>query len=173
MHNITIQTERLLLRPLTVADAEEVFEWTGDERVTKYMCYNTYHSVEQVAEWLKSTETDTKEYLFGFVRTADRKLIGSGSIVPDEKRNGFWKFGYNFRHDCWGHGYATEATKAMMQYAYENLGVRNFAASHAEPNRASGNVMEKCGLHFVGYGEFQKLDGSCKMRSMEYEVRLM
>ena len=29
--------------------------------------------------------------------------------------------------------------------------------------------MEKCGLHFAGYGEFEKLDGSCKARSMEYE----
>lgn len=28
---------------------------------------------------------------------------------------------------------------------------------------------EKCGLHFVRYGQFQKLDGTCKMRSMEYE----
>lgn len=170
MHDITIQTERLLLRPLTIADAKEVFEWTGDERVTKYMCYNTYHSVEQVVEWIKSAETDTKEYLFGFIRTTDHKLIGSGSIGPDAKGNGFWGFGYNFRHDCWGRGYATEATKAMMQYVYENFGVRKFAASHAEPNKASGHVMEKCGLRFVGYGEFQKLDGSCKMRSMEYEA---
>lgn len=38
-----------------------------------------------------------------------------------------------------------------------------------EQNKASGPVMEKCGLHFVKYGQFQKLDGSNKMRSMEYE----
>lgn len=38
-----------------------------------------------------------------------------------------------------------------------------------EQNKASGRVMEKCGLHFVRYGEFQKLDGTLKMRSMEYE----
>ena len=41
--------------------------------------------------------------------------------------------------------------------------------SHVEPNAASGHVIEKCGLHFVGYGEFEKLDGSCKMRSKEFE----
>ena len=38
-----------------------------------------------------------------------------------------------------------------------------------EQNKASGRVMEKCGLHFVRYDEFQKLDGTLKMRSMEYE----
>lgn len=172
MHNIVIETERLLLRPLTVSDAKAVFEWVSDERVSKYMVYNTYESAEQVAEWLKQVEADTEEYHFGFVRKTDGKLIGSGSIGPDAKGNGFWGFGYNFRYDCWGNGYATEAAKAMIKYAHDNFRVRKFASSHVEPNKASGRVMGKCGLHFVGYGEFQKLDGSCRMRSMEYEMEL-
>ena len=71
--------------------------------------------------------------------------------------------------DCWRKGYATEAVKAMMQFVYDEFGAKKFRASHCEPNTASGNVMKKCGLNFVGYGEFQKLDGSCKMRSMVYE----
>lgn len=41
MHNIRIETERLLLRPLTVADAEDMFEWVSDERVARYMVYTT------------------------------------------------------------------------------------------------------------------------------------
>lgn len=170
MHNIRIETERLLLRQLTVADAEEVFEWVSDERVSKYMVYNTYTSVEQVKEWLTSVEQSESHdnYEFGFERLSDGKLIGSGSMGPD-KKDGYWGFGYNLRYDCWGLGYATEAAKAMINYARENLGARKFASSHCESNRASGRVMEKCGLHFVGYGEFEKLDGSCRMRSMEYE----
>lgn len=170
MHNITIETERLILRPLTVADAEAVFEWVSDERVSKYMVYNTYTVVEQAIDWLKFIETDANDYHFGFVRKSDGKLIGSGSIGHDSKGNGFWGFGYNFRYDCWGNGYATEAVKTIIEYAYNNFGVRKFTASHAEPNKASGRVMEKCGLHFVGYDEFKKLDGSCRMRSMVYEM---
>ncbi len=168
MHNITIETERLILRPLTVKDAEAVFEWVSDERVSRYMVYNTYTSVDQVKEWLRYIETAAKDYHFGFVRKSDGKLIGSGSIGPSGK-NGFWGFGYNFRYDCWGKGYATEAAKAMIKFAYDNFKIRKFAASHVEQNKASGRVMEKCGLHFVRYGEFQKLDGTLKMRSMEYE----
>ena len=172
MHNIRIETERLLLRPLMVTDAEEVFQWVSDERVSKYMVYHTYQSVQEVVEWLRGVEADMTEYHFAFVRKTDGKLIGSGSIGPDAKGNGFWGFGYNLRYDCWGHGYATEAAKAMINYAHENLGVRKFASSHAEPNTASGNVMKKCGLHFTGYGEFQKLDGKCRMCSVEYEGEL-
>ena len=169
MHNIKIKTERLLLRPLTVADAEAVFEWVSDERVSRYMVYNTYENVEQVREWLTFVEKDSSTYNFGFERISDGKLIGSGDIGPDSK-SGYWGFGYNLRYDCWGNGYVTEAVKAMMEYVRRNFGATRFASSHAEPNIASGKVMEKCGLKFVRYGEFQKLDGSCKMKSMEYET---
>ena len=112
MHDIHIKTERLLLRPLHVADAEEVFQWVSDERVTKYMNYTTYTDVEQVREWLASVEKDVSEdYNFGFERSMDGKLIGSGDIRYDAQK-GSWGFGYNIRYDCWGMGYATEATKA-------------------------------------------------------------
>lgn len=169
--NTVIKTERLLLRPLTVSDAESVFEWVSDERVTRYMVYTTYESIDQVREWLEYIEDGTRSNHLGFERLSDGKLIGSGDIGPGRK-NGYWGFGYNLRYDCWGNGYATEAVRAMIKFAHDNFAASHFISSHAEPNRASGRVMEKCGLHFVRYGEFQKLDGSAKMRSMEYELEL-
>lgn len=157
--------------PLKIEDAEEVFEWVRDERVARYMVYTTYTDIEQVRAWLASLEQDTGTYNFGFERIADGRLIGSGDIGGNP-RKGSWGFGYNFRYDCWGVGYATEAVQAMINYARVNFGARKFASSHCKPNLASGNVMKKCGLHFVGYGMFQKLDGSAQMRSMEYEGEL-
>lgn len=168
MHSIKIKTERLLLRPLTITDANDVFEWASDERVTRYMNYTTYTDIEQVKKWLAFACQDTNTYNFGFERISDGKLIGSGDVGLIQEL-GSWRLGYNLRYDCWGMGYATEAAQAMINYAAENFGATKFTSSHCEPNLASGNVLKKCGLHFVGYGEFQKLDGSCKMRSMEYE----
>lgn len=57
----------------------------------------------------------------------------------------------------------------MIEFAREVFGISRFSSSHVEANTASGHVIEKCGLHFVRYGQFEKLDGSCKTRSMEYE----
>ena len=68
---------------------------------------------------------------------------------------------------------ATEAAKPMIKFANEKFGAMKFSSSHAEPNKASGRVMEKCGLHFTRYGEFKKLDGTGKMRSMEYEMEII
>ena len=171
MHNITLETNRLLLRPLTLDDAQAVFEWVSDEQVARYMVYNTYENIEQVFDWLTSIQNDAEEsseYHFGFVRKSDGKLIGSGSIGPASARDGFWSFGYNFRRDCWGMGYAAEAARAMIQFAHDTLGATKFSSSHVEPNRASGRVMEKCGLHFEKYSQFHKLDGSGHARSMDY-----
>lgn len=173
MHDFTIETDRLILRPLRIEDAQSVYQWVSDERVAKYMVYNTYTSLEEAVEWLTMLQEPDEEYHFGFVRKEDGLLIGSGSIGPESKRKDYWAFGYNFRYDCWGKGYATEATKAMIKFANEKFGAMKFSSSHAEPNKASGRVMEKCGLHFTGYGEFKKLDGTGEMRSMEYEMELI
>ena len=115
MPNIVIKTERLLLRPLTVNDADAVYEWVSDERVTRYMNYLTYTSIVQVREWLISIAEDMATYHFGFERISDGKLIGSVDISPDGNTV-YWRFGYNIRYDCWGNGYATEAARAMMDY---------------------------------------------------------
>ena len=102
-HEYEIKTERLLLRPMTVEDADAVWKWVSDEHVARYMVYPTYTDKEKLVDWLRSIEVFDGEYHFGFVRLSDGELIGSGSIGP-HKKEGFWGFGYNLRHDCWGMG---------------------------------------------------------------------
>ena len=165
----TIETERLILRPLSMDDADAVFEWTGDERVNKYMIYLLNKSTDDTKKWLSSLDKLENKYMWGFVCKSDGKLIGSGNIRyrTDEDR---WSFGYNIRFDCWNQGYTTEATLSMMDYVRENHGAKRFVAEHAAENPASGRVIEKCGLHFVGYGEYSRCDGSETFRSKIYEL---
>ena len=164
-----IETERLILRPLTVEDADEAFEWTSDERVARYMIYSTHESPDITRQWLSTVNKLENEYTWGFVRKSDGKLIGSGGIRfrPDEDR---WSFGYNIRYDCWNMGYTTEATLRMMEYVRKKHGAERFVAEHAEANPASGKVIEKCGLHFVGYGEYTSFDGKKTFKSKIYEL---
>ena len=166
---LTITTERLILRPLTIEDADAAFEWTGDERVAKYMIYSTHESVETTREWLRIVKTTDTRFEFGFVRKSDNKLIGSGGIKLLD--DGFWEFGYNFRFDCWGMGYATEASKAMIELVRSRYGNVKLKAECAAENTASAHVIEKCGLHFVGFGEYQSYDGKKTFKAKIYESR--
>lgn len=165
----TITTERLILRALTLDDADAAFEWASDERVTKYMIYCTHQSTEDTKAWLRSIRNLEHHLDFGFVRRSDNKLIGSGGIF--RKPDGFWDFGYNFRYDCWGMGYATEATLAMMDYVRHTFGAKWFRSECAIENIGSARVMEKCGLHFVRNGEYTKADGMTSYPTKIYELK--
>lgn len=151
-----IETERLILRPLTVDDAMDVFEWVGDPVVNRYMQYSLYENVEQVREWIRQIDPDAGE--FAFVLRESGKVIGAGSIGLNDDGN--HELGYNLNHAYWGKGYATEAAQALIRWAYEQLGARNFAAAHVTANVASGRVLHKCGFQFDHYGQYARFDGS-------------
>lgn len=69
-------------------------------------------------------------------------------------------------------GYATEAAEAMVQWAYQNKGARDFFARHANENKASGKVMLKCGFQFEKYGQFSKYNGSEMFAASYYRLHL-
>lgn len=54
MKEPVLETERLILRPLTIKDAEDVFKWASDERVAKYMIYPRHENIETTIAWLES-----------------------------------------------------------------------------------------------------------------------
>ena len=171
MHSVTLETHRLILRPLTVDDAEAVFIWASDPNVNRYMIYPLHTDVETTRQWLRSVEQGAEgDYDFGFVRKSDGLLIGTGGVY--DNGDGSWHFGYNLRHDCWGRGYATEAAKAMISFARTQLGAKVFVTNHAVDNPASGRVMEKCGLTFHHYGEYSKADGSETFPAKYYRLEL-
>lgn len=159
MHSYTIDTPRLLLRPLSMDDAEAEFVWLSDPEVNRYMPYSLYTSLQQVHNWLTHVMTVENAYHFGFVRKSDGLLIGAGDIKPDEE-SGSWELGYNFRRDVWNQGYGTEAARAMIDFAYREFGVRDFVAAHASANPASGRVLEHCGMKLDRLGQYSRFDGS-------------
>ena len=119
-----IETARLLLRPLTINDAQDMFEWVSDPIVNRYMPYSVYHDVEKVKEYIASLEEDANEFAFCLKDTG--KVIGAGGISFTPERNAY-ELGYNLNRKYWGKGYATEAAKALIRWAHDELGAMNFA----------------------------------------------
>jgi len=167
-----LETERLILRPIALEDAEAVYQWTSDERVTKYMSYPTHTDISQTKAWITATFTDETEWNWAFVLKRENRVIGTGSIGSSADMPGYWGFGYNFHYDYWHKGYCTEATKAMIDFAHRKLGVNKICAYHAVENPRSGRVMEKCGLKFDRFGEFSKIDGSKTFQCKIYKTEL-
>lgn len=162
-----LETERLILRPLCLEDAESVFEWTGDERVARFMIYPRHESIATSLEWLKSLDHEAEcSYNFGFVEKTSGALIGSGGLYW-ENEVGQWRIGYNFRFDRWHKGYATEAALKMVEFAKDELHAERIGSSHAIENPNSGRVLINCGLVFIKYSVYSKFDGSATFSCKE------
>jgi len=172
-HSHILETQRLTLRMPSPDDADMAFVWLSDPKVNRFMPYNLYTSIDEARAWLTSiNENDGDEYHFAFVRKADNVVIGSGSIGPKNPGDALWEFGYNLRADCWNQGYATEAAMAMIRFARETFGVRDFGANHAINNPASGRVMEHCGLTFHHFMEYSTFDGSETFPAKAYRMHI-
>ncbi len=163
----TLETERLVLRPLTHDDLEAAFKWTGDPRVNKYMIYPLYKSAEDGRVWIDSLYEDEKKLDYGFVLKENGQLIGSGGLYYHEDID-VWSVGYNLAYDYWHHGYTPEAIKRIIEYAQSKYLVRAIAGTFAIGNEGSRRVMEKLGMSFYEDTEYTKLDGSETFKAKTY-----
>lgn len=157
-----LETERLILRPLCVSDAEEVYHnWTSDPEVAKFMVWSLHENIEVTRKWLKSVEEETdseKSYTWGFERKCDHMLIGSGGIYYIKDR-GMFTVGYNIMKLCWHQGYTSETAAKILEFAIKELQQKKLFAYHAKDNINSGKVMEKVGFRYSGDTEYKSMDG--------------
>ena len=103
------------------------------------------------AEWIATHEEKferNENIVFGITLRETGELIGVVGVMPEPHDQA--EFGYWIGKPYWNRGYATEATAAVIRYAFETLGVNRVEASHFVRNPASGRVMEKCGMHLEG-----------------------
>ncbi|MCL2696607.1 MAG: GNAT family N-acetyltransferase [Oscillospiraceae bacterium] len=175
MKTPVLQTERLILRPLTTADAETVYSgWASDPEVNKYMVYVLHRSVSETIEWLKQVEADlnsSDSYLWGFVIRESGQLIGSGGLNFN-KGHEMFEVGYNIMKAHWNKGYTSEAMRAAIDFAARELGAVRFYGRHSKDNVFSGKVMEKLGFIYQKDGETAKIDDSSISPSREYLLNI-
>ena len=165
----TLETERLILRQLTTADAEAIFKWTGDPRVNKYMIYPLYKTVEDGIPYLEGLYKTEKQVDYGFVLKETGVLIGAGGMIYHEDKD-VWSVGYNLAYDYWNKGYTPEAMTRIIEYARSKFDIPSIAGTFALENGGSRRVMEKLGMTFYEDTEYTKLDGSATFKAKTYRL---
>lgn len=171
MKTPTLETERLLLRPLTTNDAESAYSnWTSDPDIGKFMRWELHSNISETFEWLASEETligSDKVYNWGFVLKETGELIGSGGLVFIEFK-GMYELGYNIMKKYWNQGLTTEAAKAIIDFGKNELNQRQFYCCHAKDNPASGKVMTNVGFQYQNDGIYYSWNQKRKFESKEY-----
>ena len=163
-----IETERLIIRTVTVDDADAIFAWASDPDVNKYMIYPLHKDTEVTRQWLESRDVDgSDEFDLGFELKETGELIGMGGVYYHEDID-IWNIGYNLRKDYWGQGLVPEAMKAIIEYVDKEKGIRAICGEFAKDNIKSKRVMEKIGMTYWKESRYSKLDGSISFESIKY-----
>jgi len=179
--DVTIETDRLILRPLVLADAETAFHgWTGDAEVAEYVSWLPHRSIDETKKWLKEIEwkqdaegniIPRENYIWGFVLKGTGELFGSGGLIWENDLK-LYQVGYNIKRTHWKNGYTTEAMKAILNFAVKNLNIRRVAGGHAKENHASARVIEKLGFVYDRDDMTDHIDGERHFDSREYYLDL-
>jgi len=148
----TLFSERLLLRPFTLADAPDVQRLAGD-RAIAYTTQNIPHPYEDgMAEtWIGShrEQFEKGQFVTFAIALGDGTLIGAIGLHLHQAHERA-ELGYWIGKPYWGQGYCTEAAQAVLQYGFETLGLNRIHARHLTRNPASGRVMFKIGMRHEG-----------------------
>lgn len=165
-----LETERLLIRPLTMDDKPAIFKWASDPRVAKFMRYTQYNSPEDANFWLEHIYNDDKVLDYGFVWKETGELIGSGGLVYNSETDD-WTIGYNIRYDMWGKGITVEACKKIIEYARATYDVKKIEGVFAVDNPNSGKIMTKLGMTYNCDCEYSSFDGTKTFKAKTYEIK--
>lgn len=150
----TIETTRLKLRKFACDDAESVFHnWAKDADVARYLSWSEHTSIEITREVLKKwTEAYVlpHSYEWGIELKESGELIGSIGLPRLEENSTIAEVGYCIGKKYWNKGIVTEALTAVMEFCFREVGFESVMARHDVENPASGRVMKKCGMRYLG-----------------------
>lgn len=137
---IIAETERLILRRYKEEDLQDLFEYVSDKEVVEYEPYKplTLNETKENLEWRIGTEE-----MIAVELKDSHKMIGN--VYMGKREFEALEIGYVFNRNYWGHGYALESCKALMQQAFSN-GIHRIYAECDPHNRSSWKLLEALGF---------------------------
>ncbi|GLY65337.1 GNAT family N-acetyltransferase [Amycolatopsis taiwanensis] len=173
-----LETERLVLRPFTAADADHLLELDNDPDVMRFINGGRPTSRETIrTQTLPRLLHDypcfgTRGY-WATEEKATGTFLGWFEYRPlRENSPAVVELGYRLNRAAWGRGYATEGSLALIHHGFTELGVERVTANTMAVNARSRRVMEKSGLSFVRSftGDWPEKIAGSEHGEVEYEL---
>lgn len=153
-HNIpTLETERIILRRLRMADAEDLFAYASDPEVARHVVWDTHRSIEDSKSFLGSVIEQYNNGMvssWGIEERASGTLIGTCGFVYWNIDHARAEIGYALGRPYWGRGYMTEAAGRITAFGFESMKLNRVEARCEVPNVGSARVMQKIGMSYEG-----------------------
>jgi RimJ/RimL family protein N-acetyltransferase len=149
----TLHTARLRLRPFTGADADDLFALHSNAHVLRYWDSPPWTDRARAGRFIekcRQVSEDGSGARVAIDRTSDGAFLGWCGLTkwnPDFRSA---SLGYCLDDAAWGHGYATEAARALLEWGFDTLDLNRVQAEADTRNAASARVLEKLGFALEG-----------------------
>lgn len=147
-----IETARLIIRDYEMDDWVAVHKYASNPEVTEYMIWGPNSEAETKVfieqQITKQQSMDRTDYELAVILKETNGLVGGCGIYVQEHNA---EIGYCFNPEFWGHGYATEASEAMLMLGFEKFKVHRVFATCRPGNKPSANVLTRIGMTQEGH----------------------
>lgn len=151
--SLTIETQRLILRPWRDSDAKALFKYASDPEVGPRAGWPPHKSEEESLQVIRNVFSEERMWAVELKETSEPiGCVGylpsshsNLSIDPDQCEVGYW-----IARPYWGQGICTEAMRQVVDYCFNVKGFTVLWGDYFPENPASGRVMEKCGFRDTG-----------------------
>ena len=148
-----LETSRLVLRPLKMRDAGDIYAYASDPDVARYVLWEPHKSVADTRNYIRCIRALYHRGLpasWAVTLRESGQVIGTIGFMWYSDVNSAAEVGYSFSKAHWNKGYATQALRAVVGSVFGSIPVNRLEAQHDVRNPASGRVMEKCGMRKEG-----------------------
>lgn len=151
-----IETERVVLRDVKAGDDLALLKYINSLTISQFTALVPHPYTQADADWFIShcledqAKTPRTSYELAITLKPSDELIGAMSLTKISHFNGTGTIGYWLAEDFWHKGIATEAAKRIIEFGFNELGLRRINIEAATVNTASNNVIKKLGFVFEG-----------------------
>lgn len=150
---MNLESERLLIREIQLSDAPFYFELFNDPDWIRFISDKNLKSVDETATYLNKMKIENSKLdglgFFTVILKATNKAIGVSTALHRDKLP-YVDIGYGFLPMARGKGYATEATKLIIEYVHQKFRQKKVYAFTVPENEKSQNLLKRLDFKFVG-----------------------
>ncbi|MBD7944389.1 GNAT family N-acetyltransferase [Psychrobacillus sp. Sa2BUA9] len=148
-----LETERLILRKVTLEDIQDMYLYGSDEEVSKYVTWNTLETISDTkgfVEFVLNKYENKQVSPWGIECKENGKFIATIDFVWWQPNNKTAEIGYVISKDYWRKGLTSEVAKEIIKFGFEKMDLVRIQARCDVENIGSARVMEKAGMSFEG-----------------------
>ena len=152
--DVTLQTPRLTLRPMAPADLDAIFAMRSDPVVQRYGSHPPWTDRQTAVDYIQRNVEEMAagtHSQFAIERREDGVVVGTCTLYALDTQCRRADLGYVLLPVHWGHGYATEANTALLDWGFEHLDLNRVEGDIDPRNTASARALERLGFVREGH----------------------